>query len=794
MKDLTQETSLLYNTIREDINPFSDALSKKLISTEAGPGSGKTTFLLDTIKAVFGEYITNNKQQIYHNSDGNITAIPAGSGNESLESEETVNKKTNNKQDIFYPNADLRVAFLAFNTSITKEIQKKTDKIEMSVGNKKSFIGKSIIVKTSHGLLFKLAENLGLFKNGMSTDYTKGSFTRTDMLEVILDIEPYIKKQQKEKNLQNFIEEISEIILRKESSYVLSDIMKEIYNCYYETPILFKNKNSIDEIIRTAEKLSKNKKEQKEEHSSEDVGKQEKTFEQQITALFSIDSILELIGEENYKSKEDPATQKIFATTFVNIFLRIAKKMIEDGKINIGHDFYYKNAYVECMNNPKNLLKLFSAENNPDKYFNILFIDEAQDLTPIMIELIAQYFLYAREHSIQVSIAIVGDSKQAIYGFSNRENAFRALENKLGCEKIMTIFKNKSFRVPQNICNFLNSSSKELYSESGKDLESVDKSKEGFVYPYEVSQSIFTIGMILKKQTALVVGRSNVEITLAYTETMLKLLKYSPELTKYMKIDSKVKSSFKKVMKDGIDALDDEALKEKVKFIAKNEKVYLKDIMNNEAIYNIVPSYIKKLGELLKEHSQEEIEKVFNQKSSSKAIVKYMTAHAAKGLESHSVYLLDGIHHGLYGGQKESNYNEELFTKLPSTKNNSNFLREIKNLATETEATNDNAEELISKTNARNNETNNQSNSFPKEEEANIFYVAASRVVAGGLYLSKKLLSSMINHIDNNSVDCSLEIMESKELFERIESSENTAVEEITLTDEIFQGQRSFKM
>lgn len=719
MGKLADETLHLYNAIKEDINPFSDATQKRLISTEAGPGTGKTTFLLDVIRALYGEYVTSAAQQVYTEAK-NTTIILSGSGNEAFEDEELFNLKTRNKEDLHYVNAELRVAFVAFNTPIVKEIQKKTDSIELSIGNQKRFKGKNIIVKTSHGLLFKVAEHLGLFTNSMQTDWTKGSFTMADMKTVLGALPLYVQE-----TYPTYTKLHRDLLSMQENKTMLfnySEAMKEIYNGYYETPMIFDKSKSFSDLFSMAEKTLNDK--DKRSDSKIDLALM-------LGAVFSDDTLQELFSQ-----LDDTNKKFILAKTFTTLFFKCAKQLIDKGEISIGHSFYYKNAFVKCIEDESNLIKLFSVENNPSMYFNVLFVDECQDLTPIMIHLIARYYNYAKRLGLDVSIAIVGDSKQAIYGFSQRENAFKALEKIIGQESIMTLYKNKTFRIPQAVCNFLNSVSKMLYEDPGKELISANEDKVGFVYPCLTTIEDFVKMCLTRKDSAIVVGRSNIEITLAFIQAALALKNGSEDYLKYIRIDSKVKSDFKNLITKGIDAIDDEKLKDKIKKTAKKDKVFLTDIQKMSEVYKMVPQYIRQLSDIVKNASQKEIETLFEQRSSSKYLVKFMTAHAAKGLESRHVYVLDGIHDALF--PKENDFD---FDTPESNDAVTKLLEELSSEPTE--------KEFLQKPNTI--------NFFPAEEEANIFYVAASRVIDGGLFLGPRLLESMTQHIKLESENLSVQ-------------------------------------
>lgn len=411
------EDDALYLQVKNDINIFTDSDEKKFILVEKVPGGGKTTFLLKTISYLFGEYTTSNKYQYYTLQDGSIQAVPAGSGNEAVESKEVFNLKTNNKTDIFYVNSDLRVGFVAFNSKIIKEISKKVFKIDLNVGSSKNAEPKNIIVKTSHGLLWSMAEKLNIFNNGVYTDYAKGSFTKQDTKLALNNILNLFENEKfiPFKNIKN---DLQKLFANKSMAKLFNKIFYEFCLNYYETSYSLTSFFEYEKILEATQKKITNN------ESTIDI-------KNIVLSAFSKGSLCEIAHIMKKNHAEFEFMYKLF-------FLSM-KELISKGDISVGHSYYYKRIYLECMKNKENLIRLFSKDNDTDKYLNVLFVDEAQDLTPIMINLLVEYFNYAQKNNMQVSIAMVGDSKQAIYGFSQRENAFKSIIKKVGNEKVKHI-------------------------------------------------------------------------------------------------------------------------------------------------------------------------------------------------------------------------------------------------------------------------------------------------------------------------------------------------------------------
>lgn len=684
---MSNKTQELIGAIEENLSIFDS--EKRIVTTKAGPGTGKTTFLLDTMEQIYGEYITEAIRE--NGENGDIVYIPAKKGNSGLETKELFNEKTRDGTNVTYLNEKIRTIFLALNTKIVNEIDKKTTQIDLQIGNKDAKkSNKTINVKTSHGLLFKMATHLGLFEGNVTTDYAKGSFTLQDSLVTLKHIPEFVKIKGKNDQFKDITKILTD---SKNIYYDLAILFKEVVNSYYESTITFQGEKTYQKLLDIAE----------ENLNAKD--NESKTFKERVDGV---------TGEGTDAIK------------LVKAYLFAMKDLIKEGVITVGHSYYYKMAYMHCINKEDNLLKLFSKDNNPDLYYNIIFVDEAQDLTPIMINLLARLYDLSRKKNLEVSIAIVGDTKQAIYGFSNMENAFDSLVKKIGEENITAINKYTSYRLPQNVCNFVNKMSKKLFTNYNEqeDLKAFYQEADGYVFPLAVSTKNFAKYSIAKNKQAIVVGRTNAEVVVNYIENYLELKKINPLLVKKLRVNAKVKKEFKNIMTKGIDGLDNENLKDKIKVLAKKDKVSLKDIAKNKELYNAVPDYIQKMAMLSFEYSEEDIKEALSQRSSSKALVEFMTVHASKGLEAENVYILDGIHESIAKiiGTNSTKNPDNLKSAIANIVNPKETLREDKNLK--------------------------KSN----YEEACIMYVAATRAKEV-LFLGERIFKQLKYCINNVSIN-----------------------------------------
>jgi len=732
----------LYNQIREDLDPFSDIENRGFISAFAGPGSGKTTFLLGSIRNLFGEYCTNAKHQQYIQEDGTITIIPAGQGNEAFETEEETALKTKNGEDIFYPNKDTRICFVAFNSKIVQEISKKTTAIEINFGNKcgKDFqekdgkkinklAEKNIAVKTSHALLWSMGGSMGLFDNGKTTDYAKGDFTNNDVQSIIENF-----SRLSGRKLDGALAEVSQKLLENKKLRKKAVMVgRAVINAYYNSSVLYEGRKTYAALIGSV----------KEELAAKGV--------EVVPFLQSL-----------YPQQEKKIAKETFGLSadliLVDAFFRGLKKCIDEGSVSIGHSYYYKEVYLACMKDKELLLRLFSQENNPKKYFNVLFVDEAQDLTPIMIDLLVSFFNYAKEKSLNVSMAMVGDGRQAIYGFSKREDAFEAIERKLGKEAIKPILLSKTYRCPQEVCDFVNKAISVYQKKQATALKPIYPAtdKAGFVYDEGIDAPTFAEYCISSGKTGMVIGRTNAEIMLSYVEAYAKLKKTAPESTKHLKVEAKNKKDFKDIVEKGIGAIDDAQLLEKIKLHTGKKNPKLEEVVACSELKDELPGYFYQIATLNKDLGESVVKEALMARSSPKANILFCTGHQSKGLESDGVYILDGITEAMFPEHRDTA--QEALQSIFSIEGLEDIFPEAEPLESNKTEGADEPKDVID------------------NEEFNIFYVAATRAKEG-VFLAPAMLSRFKNCIKNRdgSIDDAREIIASREGRCAVEFSDKEA-------------------
>jgi hypothetical protein len=135
---------------------------------------------------------------------------------------------------------------------------------------------------------------------------------------------------------------------------------------------------------------------------------------------------------------------------------RAEKEGISDNlKIHTYHSlavrYYYEKANVD-----QGIIKILKDSMKIRKIdrYDIIVIDESQDMTPLFYELI-QKFLSDIDFP-ESGLIIMGDRYQGIYDFKNADTRFLTLADKLYTGKFITLPLKESYRVTKNIAKFVN--------------------------------------------------------------------------------------------------------------------------------------------------------------------------------------------------------------------------------------------------------------------------------------------------------------------------------------------------
>lgn len=130
---------------------------------------------------------------------------------------------------------------------------------------------------------------------------------------------------------------------------------------------------------------------------------------------------------------------------------------INNLEVHSYHSFCVKYYKFNCFND--NNLKLIINENlEPLSQFayDIIIIDEVQDMTPLYYELVCKI---CYNNSKTPKLCITGDKYQSIYGFNFADERYLIYADQLfkfNCKEWITSPLSISFRLPDTIANFIN--------------------------------------------------------------------------------------------------------------------------------------------------------------------------------------------------------------------------------------------------------------------------------------------------------------------------------------------------
>ena len=645
------KNTIAYKIFKESKNNFLDSLfdevSYNFYAMESVPGAGKTTAIRDYLAYIYSDGSTANDYQVYKISEEEEKIIPAGEVNKwelikrhgLKKGEELFNLKTKNGMDFSLTFLDKNALIVVFNADIKKEIERSLKKHPVL---KDPFERGQITIKTSHSLLFGLAKQLDIIPtekdeegeysiNGIKTDFSKGDFYFNDVLKV--------KKYLEQINVfKNAFEKKTD-----KEIYAFFGLLYDFINVYYNTDIIIENPKELDLLF---DKVNKKK-------NQEDFD-----AVKEIVKFFS-------------KKFENLEEAKEFAGKIITAFLINFKKAIENGEVKVGHSFYYKEAFLEALKDKEVLKRLFSINYTGNLTYDMIIVDEAQDLTPIMARLLGEFYKFNTSEML-----IVGDPKQAIYAFSERINAFKVFKETLG-DKLKEYINPYTYRLPKEICNYVNEECKKLciYDEKTKLIPKNDK--EGFVKEGEIFIENVIIKALKENEPTAVIGRTNAEILVEFIK-IFNVLKEKKEehLLKYLKINSKMKKEFKKLLEKGLMGIEDNNLKQTIQILTGKENPSFEDILKDDLIKTQIPHHIVEFAQSLQKYKKSGIEEALNFRPSPKANVEFITAHASKGREFENVIVLKDIFENAIKG----NENEKFlyYVALTRTKNRLFVEKEMK--------------------------------------------------------------------------------------------------------------------
>jgi DNA polymerase III delta prime subunit len=135
---------------------------------------------------------------------------------------------------------------------------------------------------------------------------------------------------------------------------------------------------------------------------------------------------------------------------------RVASESIKNVKVHTYHSLYYKY-YNNNIHNDDELQKVIKKDIEPIykiDSFDILVIDETQDMTPLLYEAVHKFL---KDYSKPVQIVLLGDVLQGIYEFKQADTRFLSIGKELWNSRTMIQYPlTISYRLTNQIAQFVN--------------------------------------------------------------------------------------------------------------------------------------------------------------------------------------------------------------------------------------------------------------------------------------------------------------------------------------------------
>lgn len=158
---------------------------------------------------------------------------------------------------------------------------------------------------------------------------------------------------------------------------------------------------------------------------------------------------------------EHNPNKKILQITYnKQLKLEVREKMklleIENVEIHTYHSLAVKYYDPKCYTDD-NIIKVMTKKipiNKPQLRFDLIVIDEVQDMTPNYYELI---YKFMKDINFNSNILILGDTYQGVYEFKNADTRFLSFSTKIwNLQGFEQLNLNESYRVTEQIAWFVN--------------------------------------------------------------------------------------------------------------------------------------------------------------------------------------------------------------------------------------------------------------------------------------------------------------------------------------------------
>lgn len=233
---------------------------------------------------------------------------------------------------------------------------------------------------------------------------------------------------------------------------------------------------------------------------------------------------------------------------------RVKKANLKNLEVFTIHSFAGKVANKTCKSDEK-LLQIASTNWKLKKInYDIIIIDEAQDLTEVYFTVIQKILLKNTNKKYQ--LVLVGDPLQSIYDFKGSDSRFLTLADKLFFNQNSWIKRNlpKSFRITKNMANFIN---KEIYQKkvilSAKKNKFFSQKKNVFYVHYSLNQMTEVAKIIVE----MILEHGENQILIISPSTKNRNLIYLAEQIRKILWDEQKQNIYIYFAKNDLDKADD---------------------------------------------------------------------------------------------------------------------------------------------------------------------------------------------------------------------------------------------
>jgi len=290
--------------------------------------------------------------------------------------------------------------------------------------------------------------------------------------------------------------------------------------------------------------------------------------------------------------------------------------------VSIAREALLRSAQIKDVIDFDDQLYMTVLYDVPMFRFDWLFVDEAQDLSPIQHALLRK----ALRHGGR--LVAVGDPHQAIYGFRGADSdSMNRLQQAFDCQRLPL---SMSYRCPQNVVHY----AQRLVSE----IEASTTAEDGAVmcWPLYTAKDFNVKDLVICRNTKPLIGMAYSLIRHRVPVRVLGREIGNGLVSLINKIDRRKKG--RKIHGENglIDRLDSWLAKEVTRAVAKGDEAKAEA---SEDKYNTIMEFVNDSGVERTDDLIAEIERLFSDEAGDKLTLS--TIHKAKGLEADRVFLLE---------------------------------------------------------------------------------------------------------------------------------------------------------